>query len=326
LTRRPDFLAETDVHEAAAAAWFARGQPDWSADDEAALNAWLAADPDHREAYDGLAATMALLDDHRDTPEVKTARRQALHASRPARRAVLTGGLVAAAAAVAAGVTVYPRLAAPSPVVYETAPAERRVVTLADGSRLALDAQTTVEARLGPASRDLWLKDGQVRIDVAHDKARPLSVRLGRQVVVATGTAFNLDQSAGRSTVTLVEGSVDIRAMEGGALLARLTPGQQYVADALRRHVAEADPAAVLAWSAGKLIFDDEPLEQAAARVGRYGQRRIRVARDVAGLRISGAFDAGDEAAFVRAVEAYLPVTVVYPAPGEVEFRPRVDR
>ena len=91
---------------------------------------------------------------------------------------------------------------------YQTAAGERRVVTLADGSRLSLDASSEVTVQYRKHARDLHLLKGQARFDVAHDKSRPFSVVAGNQRVIATGTAFNIDMAGPKVFVTLIEGHV----------------------------------------------------------------------------------------------------------------------
>lgn len=320
MTRSFQFSVDEDPSETAAGAWVAREAAEWTSEDEAALQAWLTAAPSHRQAFDAVSASMSFLEAQASAPEVLALRQRTTARTGGSRRALLVGSLAATLAIVVGALAYQARPA--QLTTYETDSATRHV-TLDDGSELTLDARTRLEVRLGPRSRDLRLLQGQASFDVAHDERRPFAVRLGRTVVVATGTEFNLEQSQNASTITLLEGSVDVRSVDG-ALLARLRPGDQYLArDGKRGQVATTDPDAALAWRSGKLIFDDTSLREAAARIERYAQRPLRVAPEVADLRISGAFDAGDEAAFIKAVEAYLPVLAAAGPDGAVELRRR---
>jgi transmembrane sensor len=66
-----------------------------------------------------------------------------------------------------------------------------------------------------------------------------------------------------------------------------------------------------MAWREGKLVFDDESLADAVARMNNYSQVKIVVEDAHArALKISGIFNAGDTPAFVEAVQSYFPVDV----------------
>ncbi|PXA85104.1 hypothetical protein DMC25_16195, partial [Caulobacter sp. D4A] len=52
-----------DLYDAAAAWYERRRAPGWSPADEAALTAWLEADPEHVEAYAAMAEVEAFVDD-----------------------------------------------------------------------------------------------------------------------------------------------------------------------------------------------------------------------------------------------------------------------
>jgi transmembrane sensor len=72
--------------------------------------------------------------------------------------------------------------------------------------------------------------------------------------------------------------------------------------------VTKANLTRATAWQNGKIIFDDEPLAEAAARVNRYTDKKVVVEGAAKAERVSGVFDAGDVDAFVEAVTYYLPV------------------
>ncbi len=305
-----------DLYDVAAAWWVRRGEDDWTAVDEAALQAWLHADEAHRDAYEAVLASMSVFDD--DAIELQDLRAGAppskpVQARRPTRRAWIAGG--AALAASVAGLAVLTRT---EPEQLYTAPANAPAAfTLADGSRLTVDAGGEVSARIDRHARKLELVRGQARFDVAHDTGRPFSVTVDDQIVVATGTAFNIDRLTNRAVVSLLEGRVvihpavdrtQILALEAGQQ-AVLTPGQP-----ARRETGDVRTAT--AWREGRLVFSDTPLAEAVERVSRYGAP-VRIADEaLASLRVTGVFKTGDTAAFVEAVTAYLPIAARREADG----------
>ncbi|MDO8409800.1 MAG: FecR domain-containing protein [Phenylobacterium sp.] len=323
-----DIGAAEDATDAAAALWLARDGAGWSPAEEAALQAWIAGDAAHAEAWAGIGEVMGLFDDP-SAPELVPLRDQALRAAgsgarRPpvlTRRRLIGGGVGAGLAAAAAGLVVLQ----PQPAwrIYRAEPGARRSVALADGSQLTLDAGAEVRARFTDGRRDLILTTGQARFEVAKDPRRPFAVAVGDHLVVATGTAFNIEHDGHDAMVTLLEGRVEVRARRTGQVAARLRPGQGYrlAGGGEGVLIPQADVKQALAWTDGQLIFQDERLETAARRVSRYSpQRPIRVSPEAGDLRVSGVFAADDADAFVEAVSLYLPVAATRRPDGSVDL------
>lgn len=321
---------------AAAAVWrvaLTEAEQDSSEDFEA----WLSEHPANAEAWRQVQAPWIYIGERAGSPQALVARRQALRRARRAQRhgraalpwsfgrlAACVGALVVIAVA-GAGLW-----AAAAPDVYSTDLGERRTVVLRDGSRVALDSGTLLKVKLGRDARRLELVRGQARFDVAHDATRPFSVRAQDQVVVATGTSFNVDLLGAKVLVTLIEGKVIVLKDSPASLialaprppravLARLTAGQQLVAAkpsgpasggpvAAPPRVATANLDRAIAWESGQLVFQDEPLGAVAERVSRYSATPLSVVGPAANLRISGVFNTGDMPAFVDAVQRGLPV------------------
>jgi transmembrane sensor len=308
-----------------AASWMARAHDAMGAAGGQEFSAWLDQSSDNRRAHHEVARAWNAVGDIGSAPEMLALRRAALdNASRAARRrwrrrpgAQLVGRWMAAAAMLllviaAAGAFVWSR--PPLPEVYETALGERRIVTLADESKVSLDEASRVSVIYSRRFRDLKLEKGQAEFEVASDPLRPFSVSAGDRRVVATGTVFNVDLLQDRLIVTLVRGSVvvapEAERMESGPVIP-LKPAERLVVQRATGSTVKStvDPADAEAWKLGKLVFDGEPLEQAVARVNRYARRRIvLVAPEQADEPISGVFDAGNGLAFAEAVSAQLPL------------------
>lgn len=200
------------------------------------------------------------------------------------------------------------------PKVYETPVGERRVITLADNSQVFLDQDSRVSVTYSGRFRDLRLLKGQAEFDVAKDPLRPFSVVAAGRRVVATGTLFNIDILDRQLIVTLVRGSVVVAKADADAAASDvipLKPSERLVVERGSGSVRKTnvDVADTGAWKLGKLVFAAEPLDQAVARVNRYGSQRIALAATgQARQPISGVFNVGDTAAFAEAVGAQVAV------------------
>jgi transmembrane sensor len=298
---------------------------------------WLA-QPENEAAWKQVSAPWDFLGAQKNAPELAKARQAALDdakragqeqgAPRHGRRLVL-----AFAATLVLGLVGWAGLSwLEAPDDYTTALGERRVVTLVDGSRIALDANSEVTVRYTKSARLLELLHGQARFDVAHDVERPFSVLAGAQKIIATGTAFNIDLNGPRVLVTLIEGHVvvvdeksTVHAMgvpEPVALhqSVELKAGQQLTASPEAAPVVEtANVQRATAWMNGQIMIDNEPLSQVIAQVNRYTAAPIQI-RDpeVGAMRISGVFNTGDVAGVLDIVTHYLPVRAVGESDGTI--------
>jgi transmembrane sensor len=320
------------------------------------FSAWLARDPRNREAWRCVQAPWDVLGQHATAPAVICLRRAALAQAHDAVRGSLLWpkrfrrpALLAAAAAgvLAAGAFLFWQQYGPQ--VFRTGFGERRVVTLADGSQITLDAHSEVTVRYTADARALTLVRGQARFDVAHDIARPFTVSAEGHKVVATGTAFDVDLLGPKLLVTLLKGHVVVlpqgaptilpNAPSAGTIAAGagggkppgsgadadaddpiyLDPGEQLVMSGGVAKVSHVDIERVTAWERGEIVFDNEPLASVVRQMNRYGARQIVIGdAHTASLRISGVFHEGDVGGFVSTLATYLPVRAHEQPDGEV--------
>lgn len=145
----------------------------------------------------------------------------------------VSGGMIAAACmAVYVAVVVWPAIRYPAVEErLETRGAETKSVALDDGSRIVLDSRSRLRVAYTPAVRDIELGGGGAHFEVAKEARRPFRVRTKLAEVVAVGTAFDVVVLAERTTVTVIEGRVNVRAMSvtapAGAPMQALTSGEQ---------------------------------------------------------------------------------------------------
>lgn len=291
---------------AEAAAWRVNLSEDGVETSEA-FEAWIA-EPDNAAAWEQVQRPWREIGENAAAPELIAARAGALERARRGRRSSAPRWAAAALATVVlgAGGAWY----AVQPQVYRTELGERRVAPLPDGSEISLDSGTVLKVRYTKDARKLELVSGQARFEVAKDVRRPFSVTARDQTVVATGTAFNVDLMGPKVLITLIEGQVVVvkdRPKPPPPIV--LKAGQQLIAaPAASPTVSATSLERATAWETGQLAFEDEPLGAVAERVSRYAGSPLKVSPEVAGMRLSGVFKAGDIETFVDVVQSYLPV------------------
>ncbi|MDY6924107.1 MAG: FecR family protein [Pseudomonadota bacterium] len=270
--------------------WLARLHGDPEEAVRPALDAWLAADPSHAEAFERASETWAIL------PRAARYRQDEVRPRALVARPRMYPAAIAACLFAVVGLgAVWWSLADAG--AYATAPGEQKVATLADGSRIALNTDTQVDVRFNDDRRQIDLDRGEAMFEVAHDAERPFVVLAGDTRIQAIGTVFTVRRTRDDVVVTLIKGKVAVshdRPRRGGAAEAPLIlrPGEKLTEplDGPRRIEPQSVEIAT-AWRRGQTVFNETPLGSAVTELNRYGGPRIVVDDPrVAALPVSGVF------------------------------------
>jgi len=318
-----DAVHQTEAMRAEAAQWIARlNTVPVSTDTLQDFFAWRRKDG-HQAAYDEVAGVWDAAGKIGKHPAMQALADEAYRKGRrranglPRRGGILVAGVAAAslAAIVAVGGGLWP-----ASETYATRVGEQSVVTLDDGSRVALDTDTSLRVRFTRDRRHVELDHGQAYFTVAHDAARPFVVDAADMGVRATGTQFDVKRIGDGLDVTLVEGSVEVTPPSRPAT--RLLAGQQLSLHGQGEpQVRRVDTASLTAWRQGRIVLDDATLGDAIAEVNRYARRPVKLdAPSLANERIGGSFATGDVDAFVAAVTATLPLASATAGDGSIHL------
>lgn len=290
--------------EEKAFAWRARlDSGDVSTDERLEFERWLAAAPENGEAYRRLQTALEVLDENGAEILAREYERElAALADRPQTRR-RWGALAAAAAIVALALPVITIVGrASKPEVFVAGVGEKKVVELADGSRVTLSTDTRMTADMRGDRRAIKLERGEALFVVASDRARPFTVATARAVVVVTGTVFDVRARDDTSSVYVISGAVDVRTAsnEDSTLLA---------GDSIRISAAGAspverfDPNLVLAWRRDRLKFAETALGVAVGELNRHFATPIALdGAALAEMPLSGDVPTNDQDAAVRAI------------------------
>ena len=198
--------------------------------------------------------------------------------------------------------------------------AEIREIALIDGSRLTLGARSRADVRFTDTERRVVLHEGEAFFTVQPDPLRPFFVEAEATEVRVVGTRFNLYRQPEATTVTVIEGIVDVTPHRvasppagadhgeemaphsGSAPKARLTAGQQLdiaAATPVAPQLAVAPQAArvdqATAWTTRRVIFENQRLDEVLRQFNRYNPRPLTVTDpELAARQISGVFKVHD--------------------------------
>jgi transmembrane sensor len=193
-----------------------------------------------------------------------------------------------------------------------------RAATLPDGSKMILGVQSRVNMDFNGAKRQLDLSKGEAYFKVQHDKTRPFVVKAGELSVTAIGTAFDVRREHEQTTVTVEEGTVEVKA---NASTWRAEAGYQLTYSTRDRtaSLASVNPTAELAWRNGELAYVREPLGSVVENLNRYSTRKIVIEDPaLAALPFTGTAFAQSLDDWVAGIEQAYPITAKRTASGDI--------
>lgn len=312
---RQDEIDET------AALWVARlaGGP-LDAADRRALEQWLAEDASHAGAFTEAQAALGMMDAFTHTPDMlqvdlpPPAPASSLAPAQRTHRWRRLTALAASAMLLIAGALLWtgdPLLMMAAD--HRTAPAERRTVTLPDGSVVELGPASAIALRYDDEQRKVELLSGVAYFIAAPRmgaEQRPFVVAAASGTARALGTQFAVDRFADSVEVVVVEHEVAVAVADpnGQSTTVVLSPGQsvRYAADGLATpRATNLDQA--LAWRRDRLVFDHVPLGDVVSELNRYRRGKIVIgSSSLAQRQVSGVFDAVDTDAALAAISREL--------------------
>lgn len=304
---------QLDPIAAAAIDWLVRlDSGSSSAEERAAFTRWLDADPRHQAVWQKISGLLdqpvaAIKAAEIQLPGQRRAARRVLTA--PARRKALRNS-AATLLLLGLGSHALNRQLPLTDLLADlhTATGERRQVRLADGSTLILNARSAVDIQFNEKTRLLHLHRGEILIQTAVDRNRPLIIRTEHGEARALGTRFAVQLQDDYSELAVLEHSVQLTTADGCRQTFTAGSAARYDATGIR---PLPDPAAPLAaWSDGQLDVRDRPLAEVIAALRPYLRAYLRVSPRASTLRIFGVFPLDDPEATLRSLAETQPIAI----------------
>ncbi len=169
---------------------------------------------------------------------------------------------------------------------------KRYHVVLTDGTNIELNSNSilTFDLSKQPNNRSVAL-EGEAFFDVAHNEHAPFTVQSSDLKVKVLGTEFNISNypENGYTSATLIDGSVEVSNPANKTIVikpgtqAKLYKGQNHI------DVQEVDVQAVVAWTSGRMIFNDEKFVDLIPRLNRwYGVNFVLSNDELNNVRFTG--------------------------------------
>ncbi len=267
---------------------------------------WLAANPQHRQAFDAVGALWGEL----DAVKHRVAKPETITPKTPWIRSLWAAPTLAMCCLAL-------WLFSPLPMLlradFHTGYGEMRDIRLSDGSVAHLNSNSALAVRIDGNQRQLTLLQGEAWFEVSPDSSRPFQVHAEHGTVTALGTAFNirLRNSQAEVSVTQHSVSIDVEQDSGQALHEVVSEGQQLAYDqqAGMGKIKAIDSQTVTAWQRGKLVFENQPLGEVMAELNRYHRGYLLISDDsITQRRVNGVFRTDQPLVALSALESSLSV------------------
>ncbi|SFN23124.1 FecR family protein [Chitinophaga sp. YR627] len=166
---------------------------------------------------------------------------------------------------------------------------EQFAVTLADGSRVYLNAGTSLRFPVFFGGRREVYLTGEACFEVSADASNPFIVHVNGESVKALGTMFNIKAHTEENTasVTLVRGAVNV-ALRGKEQTLRIGQQLNYKAGQTTYSVKDVNTDIVIAWKEGYFAFDRESITSIMAEIGRWYNMKVIFAGGNVNRKFSG--------------------------------------
>lgn len=182
---------------------------------------------------------------------------------------------------------------------YVTARGQRARLRLPDGTQVIVNVASTIRfpASFGRSGDRTVYLEGEAYFDVRHDSRRRFFVHTANSVIEDLGTKFGVRAYDRDTTVQVVvtEGSVELRSSDlpsdrRGALLTEGQVAQLEASGETRVH-SDLDVDDYVAWTEGRLVFNDAPLADVLVELGRWYDIDFEVSDSVvAGRSLTASF------------------------------------
>jgi transmembrane sensor len=276
-----------------------------SQEEKAAFETWLSSDPANAAAFEDISGMC-------DYVESLAPQRLAKRPMRASKRLLWVGAAALAVASLALFISFDEISLAMRSDIYAGV-GDAKTVTLEDGSRVQIDAKSAIALHYTAGERRLALLQGEAWFEVAPDKARPFVVEAAGGTATALGTAFDVALvDKGEARVTVTEHRVEVSS-GGGKVIVEEGAQSAFALNQVVRPPELVDVKRATAWRRGKLIFENRPLNEVLAALGRYHHGYLYcLEAATCARRVTGVFDAGDPLQALREIEAFLGLRAIY--------------
>nr|WP_154742598.1 FecR domain-containing protein [Pseudomonas karstica] len=232
---------------------------------QAELEAWLASDPSHLEAFSKAQAAWGGAPVHSAAVALNAPRKPSTwHRFKPHWKPLAT------AAVLLLGLFSFSSLPVRLQADHLTVVGERQRLQLDEGSKVLLNTNSAFSSTVNDHQRIARLYQGEAFFEVVGNRGLPLEIDAGPVRARVRDTAFAVRYLNGEAQVQVQRGDVDLSNTFDDARV-RLSAGESIrIGPRGFGQPARLDADKDLAWVQGRLIFENCPMSEVLAELRRY--------------------------------------------------------
>ncbi len=221
--------------------------------------------------------------------------------------------IAAAIAVILVSYLVLQRYFLPQEVIHHTAYGEQINLKLADGTMVALNANSTLRY-YSNHSKEVWLEgEAFFKVEKKDTSKAKFLVHTDDLVVEVLGTAFNVNSHAAKTQVVLKEGKVKLNLNNGKQR--NMVPGDLISYSAKSNKIIESRqqvrPELHTSWKDGTLIFENISMQKAMEKIREtYGLEILFTDEEAANRKITLAVPTKNLEICIKAFEKALNIQI----------------
>ena len=187
-------------------------------------------------------------------------------------------------------------------------------LTLSDGTKMHINSGSKVvfPHKFKKKEREIFV-DGEVYLEVAHDKQAPFFVRTNNMDIRVLGTSFNVSayEKENKQAIVLVSGAVSVKTKD--KYEAQLSPNQMLNCMDGEYAITAVDVNEYICWKDGYFIYKREEIRNIVKQLSRYYGVNIVSDPEAASIKCSGKLDLKEDLEKVLAdLSDILEVELLY--------------
>ena len=191
-------------------------------------------------------------------------------------------------------------------------PGKRARIELSDGTRLVVNSQSKVvyPRRFTGDIRKIYAQ-GEVYLEVAHDKKHPFIVESADFNLRVLGTKFNISNYKGSATnIVLVEGSVEVTDKKEKK--AQLSPNDLLnISDGMIAYQKQVDVSEYVSWVDGIMLLNGNDLMHIVQKLSNYYGIPIQCDPAIGKEKVFGKLDLKDDIdQVIECIQQTLPFKI----------------